>query len=431
MPQSMAIPYGGQIAGLSGMGDMSALLSQLQPYRPPDYTPPTLAKKALAGIADALMQAAVVKAGGTPREGANVGRQKAEEEANRQQTAQAEAATAQDRNRLVSDESRQRVAEERDAQRQQATADRQRADDERAARLASQQVIWGGLSKMAERGWQAPADLDPSAMSMDDFFRMQGEFYKQNGGERASLLAAGETIAEAAAKFPTLDFGAAVDEQTGKTRWTVSEHDPSKDKSAADAKQPGQMTEAQKANFARLTGRPDFGALPQAEREAIMARMGQDEKAWGKPLPQGLDQEYRGYLSIWANGLDIQSELTHIENTPGKAFATDADEAEFRAKANNLYSIIVKSRAGATQSEQEIALLKQFRVALGRLDRNNLAAIHTVINYYNQQADLIETSQKIPTARRQAMRATALGTGQPIGDSAPDPSRFTPVDGVQ
>jgi hypothetical protein len=109
--------------------------------------------------------------------------------------------------------------------------------------------------------------------------------------------------------------------------------------------------------------------------------------------------------------------------TQGKWFATDQEESTARAAMANLNSIITVARAGKAQSEQEMKLLAAFRATLGKLTRNNIAAVQEIINYYTGELRLFEDSNQIPPYRRQVMRGLLSG-GVPVGAEGLDPSRY-------
>lgn len=397
------------------------VLSRLQPPQQVEVPKPSIGQKILAGLADALMAKAQVLAGAAPTgAGASEGLRE-QQEAARQQNVKAGEESRRMRNEVVANVITGQQRREDEAAQEGAISARQKADDERQVQNQIRDFITKEYSDLIEKfGPKVNPNLNPNSATINDLMEEKRRLYSDPSvlGSNADPVAEAEMLLKLDKLYPNIEITTTLDEE-GRPKRVMKIKDPEEQQ----AKRTGQMTENQALLWTIRTGQ-NFAAMTPEQRANEAAKFSQEQRKW-VPLKQTESDRYETYLSILSE-LD-ELDAMRDASIPGKPFSTSIAESKFRAKAGNLADIILRPRTGATLPPEEFARSQVFLPELGKLGRNQTAAIDVMRDYYQKRLAGFEASHRIPKSQQDAMRRAYRMGFAGIPAIEPDPSEFERV----
>ena len=412
------------------MGDaISKLLTQLELPAQQEVPEPTVGRKIMSKMSDALMNYASVMAGGGP-----AGTPAQDKMAGETQRKQAEQTKIGEQNRQTRNAVRVEGFKSQQEADQRAAADsllrtRQQEDDARASNQKRVDFITSQLADMAKDGYQADPTVKPEDMGYADLIRIKADFYQKAGLGKNSKLAAGvQTLLDLEREHPELAPSVQADDE-GNLKFTVGFDKPEK-AGQAGKRRPGDMTDAAMLKIQQTwhfnPAAPEFLKEDGSpDRAKIMARIQDIQKDW-VPLPPAVSDKLVNLTSLLRSIEEV--DRLRDASQPGKPFATTVEEAQFRAVATNLADLIIRARSGATVREDEEEKAKYFRAKLGQLGRNQTAAIDEMKRYYGSLLNGMTVNMRIPQTQLDMLmnpaRQANYGDDDVIRADSIDPSEW-------
>ena len=373
---------------------------------PPEPMRKTSPAELITGVlADALMARATVMQGGIPGEGAFASRRRGEREAHARSLDEHKKAV--EKAQVDAAKSAAERAEKRDFEVFQSNLDMAKSRENNefiSARATSARVATFMEELVKERGFELPPDFDLNKTTPNDAIRLAAAHYKNVGlNDEFANMAAAMKFMGGLGMEPAA--GSVSSEGKPGLQFAPPKSKEEKEKDTG----PKPLTAQQRVTAAMQLGE-DVTALTDEQIQQKAAEYGKELKSFVK-LPAKEGKDWRDAITVvtMAEQIKFMMQGGADGGAATFGFASDDDARAFRAKTDNLRDFITRERTGAAITKDEPELMKNFVITLGRLQKNNMAALNEIIDYYGRSHRMIESQLRIPEAQKRDMILKARG----------------------